>query len=92
LRHLGVLVKTVTALDVLSGGRLARHRLWSLRRGSAGPRDSLPPQKERFEMLEETVQMALRRGATSTPLRGSTTGSSDRSTFRRASPGLIRRL
>jgi hypothetical protein len=43
-------------------------------------------------MLEETVQMALRRGATSTPLRGSTTGSSDRSTFRRASPGLIRRL
>jgi alkanesulfonate monooxygenase SsuD/methylene tetrahydromethanopterin reductase-like flavin-dependent oxidoreductase (luciferase family) len=60
-RHPAVLAKTVTTLDVLSGGRA-----W-LGIGSGhyeeetqGLGISFPPQKERFEMLEETVQIAMR--------------------------------
>lgn len=60
-RHPGLLVKTVTTLDVLSGGRA-----W-LGMGSghyeeeaSGLGIPFPPQKQRFEMLEETVQIALR--------------------------------
>jgi F420-dependent oxidoreductase-like protein len=60
-RHPGVLAKTVTTLDLLSGGRAA------LGVGSGHYEEEalglgvpFPPQKERFEMLEETVQIALR--------------------------------
>jgi F420-dependent oxidoreductase-like protein len=60
-RHPSLLVKTVTTLDVLSGGRA-----W-LGVGSGHYEEEtrslgipFPPQKERFEMLEETVQIALR--------------------------------
>jgi alkanesulfonate monooxygenase SsuD/methylene tetrahydromethanopterin reductase-like flavin-dependent oxidoreductase (luciferase family) len=60
-RYPAILVKAVTTLDVLSGGRA-----W-LGIGSGhyeeetrGLGISFPPQKERFEMLEETVQIALR--------------------------------
>ncbi len=60
-RHPAVLVKTVTTLDVLSGGRAC----FGVGSGhyaeeTLGLGISFPPQKERFEMLEETVQIALR--------------------------------
>jgi F420-dependent oxidoreductase-like protein len=60
-RHPAVLVKTVTTLDVLSGGRAAlgvgSGHYEEETRGLGIP---FPPQKERFEMLEETAQIALR--------------------------------
>jgi F420-dependent oxidoreductase-like protein len=58
-RHPGILVKTVTTLDVLSGGRayLGIGAAWNEReaRGLGIP---FPPIKERFERLEETLQIA----------------------------------
>jgi F420-dependent oxidoreductase-like protein len=60
-RHPAVLVKTVTTLDVLSGGRAAlgigSGHYEEETRGLGIP---FPPQRERFEMLEEAVQIALR--------------------------------
>ena len=60
-RHPAVLVKAVTTLDVLSGGRAAlgvgSGHYEEETRGLGIP---FPPQRERFEMLEETVQIALR--------------------------------
>jgi F420-dependent oxidoreductase-like protein len=60
-RHPAMLVKTVTTLDVLSGGRawlgVGSGHYEEETRGLGIP---FPPQKERFEMLEETVQVALR--------------------------------
>ena len=60
-RHPAVLVKSVTTLDVLSGGRAG----FGVGSGHypeemAGLGIPFPPQKERFEMLEETLQIALR--------------------------------
>ncbi|XAS76969.1 LLM class F420-dependent oxidoreductase [Dermatophilaceae bacterium Sec6.4] len=59
-RHPGLLVKTVTTLDVLSSGRamLGIGAAWNEQehRGLGVP---FPPLKERFERLEETVQIAL---------------------------------
>lgn len=56
----GILVKTVTSLDVLSGGRayFGVGAAWNEEehRGLGVP---FPPIKERFEMLEETLQIAL---------------------------------
>ncbi len=59
-RHPGVLVKTVTALDVLSGGRayLGIGAAWNDQE-AAGLGIPFPPLKERFERLEETLQIAL---------------------------------
>jgi F420-dependent oxidoreductase-like protein len=58
-RHPGILIKTVTTLDVLSGGRayLGLGAAWNEReaRGLGVP---FPPLKERFERLEETLQIA----------------------------------
>ena len=58
-RHPGVLVKTMTTIDVLSGGRsyLGIGAGWFERehRGLGVP---FPPVKERFERLEETLQIA----------------------------------
>jgi F420-dependent oxidoreductase-like protein len=58
-RHPGILVKTVTTLDVLSGGRayFGIGAAWNEReaRGLGVP---FPPVKERFERLEETLQIA----------------------------------
>ena len=60
-RHPGVLVKTVSTLDVLSGGRAAlgigAGHYEEETRGLGIP---FPPLKTRFEMLDETVQIALR--------------------------------
>ncbi len=60
-RHPGVLAKTVTTLDVLSGGRawLGIGAAWNEEehRGLGIP---FPPLAERFERLEETVQICLR--------------------------------
>ena len=60
-RHPGMLVKTVTTLDVLSGGRawlgIGSGHYEEETRGLGIP---FPPQRERFEMLEETAQIALR--------------------------------
>jgi F420-dependent oxidoreductase-like protein len=59
-RHPGILVKTATTLDVLSGGRayLGIGAAWNEdeHRGLGVP---FPPLAERFERLEETVQIAL---------------------------------
>jgi F420-dependent oxidoreductase-like protein len=58
-RHPGILIKTVTTLDVLSGGRayLGIGAAWNEReaRGLGVP---FPAIKERFERLEETLQIA----------------------------------
>jgi F420-dependent oxidoreductase-like protein len=58
-RHPGILVKTVTTLDVLSGGRA-----W-LGAGAGYQQDEardlglpLPPPRERFEHLEDTIRLA----------------------------------
>jgi F420-dependent oxidoreductase-like protein len=60
-RHPGVLAKTVTTLDVLSGGRawLGIGAAWNEdeARGLGIP---FPPIAERFERLEETIQVCLR--------------------------------
>src|SRR5437588_6716510 len=59
-RHPGVLAKTVTTLDVLSGGRawLGIGAGWNEEeaRGLGIP---FPPLKDRFEQLEETLQICL---------------------------------
>lgn len=59
-RHPGLLAKTVTTLDVLSGGRaqLGIGAAWYERehRGLGVP---FPPVAERFERLEETLQICL---------------------------------
>jgi F420-dependent oxidoreductase-like protein len=59
-RHPGILVKTATTLDVLSHGRayLGIGAAWNEQehRGLGVP---FPPLKERFERLEETLQIAL---------------------------------
>jgi F420-dependent oxidoreductase-like protein len=58
-RHPGILIKQVTTLDVLSGGRawLGIGAAWFERehRGLGVP---FPPLKERFERLEEVLQIA----------------------------------
>lgn len=58
-RHPGILVKTITTLDVLSGGRayLGIGAAWN-EREAVGLGVPFPPTKERFERLEETLQIA----------------------------------
>src|SRR5262245_27911146 len=57
-RHPGVLAKTVTTLDVLSGGRawLGIGAAWN-QEESVGLGIPFPPVAERFERLEETLQI-----------------------------------
>jgi F420-dependent oxidoreductase-like protein len=59
-RHPGLLAKTVTSLDVLSGGRayFGVGAAW-YEREATGLGVPFPPLKERFERLEETLQIAL---------------------------------
>jgi F420-dependent oxidoreductase-like protein len=58
-RHPGILVKTVTTLDVLSGGRawLGIGAAWN-EDESRGLGVPFPPVAERFERLEETLRIA----------------------------------
>lgn len=58
-RHPGLLIKTVSTLDVLSGGRayLGIGAGW-YEREAVGLGLPFPPLKERFERLEETLQIA----------------------------------
>jgi F420-dependent oxidoreductase-like protein len=58
-RYPGILIKTVTTLDVLSGGRayLGMGAAWN-EREAHGLGVPFPPIKERFEKLEETLQIA----------------------------------
>ncbi len=58
-RHPGVLVKTATTLDVLSGGRayFGIGAAW-FEREHLGLGVPFPPMKERFERLEETLRIA----------------------------------
>ena len=58
-RHPGILVKTVTTLDVLSGGRayLGIGAAWN-EREAKGLGVPFPPISERFERLEEALQIA----------------------------------
>ena len=60
-RHPGVLIKQVTTLDVLSGGRawLGIGAGWN-ERESKGLGVPFPSLKDRFERLEETLQIAHR--------------------------------
>lgn len=60
-RHPGILVKTVTTLDVLSGGRawLGVGAAWN-EEESRGLGVRFPPTAERFERLEETLRIAHR--------------------------------
>jgi F420-dependent oxidoreductase-like protein len=60
-RHPGVLLKTVTTLDVLSGGRawLGIGAGWN-EEESRGLGVPFPSMRERFERLEETLQIAHR--------------------------------
>jgi F420-dependent oxidoreductase-like protein len=71
-RHPGILAKTVTTLDVLSGGRawLGIGAAWN-EEESRGLGIPFPPVAERFERLEETLQICLQmwRGY-QTPYRG----------------------
>jgi F420-dependent oxidoreductase-like protein len=59
-RHPGLLAKTITTLDVLSGGRaeLGLGAAWYERehRGLGVP---FPPLRERYERLEETIQICF---------------------------------
>jgi len=59
-RHPGVLIKTVTTLDVLSGGRamLGIGAAWN-EEESKGLGLLFPPTAERFERLEEALQICL---------------------------------
>jgi F420-dependent oxidoreductase-like protein len=59
-RHPGILIKTVTTLDVLSGGRayFGIGAAW-FEREHVGLGVPFPPVKERFERLEETLRIAL---------------------------------
>jgi F420-dependent oxidoreductase-like protein len=71
-RHPGILAKIVTTLDVLSGGRawLGIGAAWNEEeaRGLGIP---FPPVAERFERLEETLQICLQMWAgDETPYRG----------------------
>jgi F420-dependent oxidoreductase-like protein len=58
-RHPGILVKTVTTLDVLSGGRayLGIGAAWN-EREAKGLGVPFPPMAERFQRLEEALQIA----------------------------------
>ncbi len=58
-RHPGILLKTATTLDVLSGGRayLGIGAGW-FEREALGLGVPFPPLKERFERLEETLRLA----------------------------------
>ncbi|GAA4170495.1 LLM class F420-dependent oxidoreductase [Phytohabitans flavus] len=60
-RHPGILVKTVTTLDVLSGGRawFGVGAAWNAEE-SAGLGVPFPPVAARFEQLEETLRIAKR--------------------------------
>ena len=59
-RHPGLLAKTITTLDVLSGGRasLGLGAAW-YEREHAGLGVPFPPLGERFERLEETLQICM---------------------------------
>ena len=59
-RHPGILAKIVTTLDVLSGGRawLGIGAAWN-EEESRGLGIPFPPVAERFERLEETLQICL---------------------------------
>ena len=59
-RHPGILAKIITTLDVLSGGRawLGIGAAWN-EEESRGLGIPFPPVAERFERLEETLQICL---------------------------------
>lgn len=67
-RHPGVLVKTATTLDVLSGGRtwLAVGAAW-YQREADGLGIPFPPLGQRFRLLEDTVRLARHMGANVQP-------------------------
>jgi alkanesulfonate monooxygenase SsuD/methylene tetrahydromethanopterin reductase-like flavin-dependent oxidoreductase (luciferase family) len=62
-RHPGLLAKIVASLDVLSAGRavLGVGPAW-YEREHRGPGVPFPPLAERFERLEETLQICLQMG------------------------------
>ena len=89
----GLLAKMVTTLDVLSGGRamLGLGAAWNDAE-SRGLGLLFPPIAERFERLEETLQICLQMwSGRDAAYEGGTTGSSARSTRRRRSQARTRR-
>ena len=78
-REPGLLAKAVTTLDVLSGGRagLGIGAAWN-EEESRGFGLPFPPTAERFERLEEALQICLQMcAATRRRTKASTTGSPD---------------
>ena len=83
-RHPGLLAKTVTTLDVLSGGRgiLGIGAAWN-EEEHLGLGVPYPPLAERFERLEETLQICRQMfDGDESRMPGRTTSCSDRSTRR----------
>ena len=70
-RHPGLLAKTVTTLDVLSGGRaeLGIGAAW-YEREHLGLGVPFPPTAERFERLEEALQICLQMWSADEPQSG----------------------
>ena len=64
-RHPGILIKTITSLDVLSGGRFwfGIGAAW-YEREHLGLGVRFPPLRERFERLEECLQIAMQMWST----------------------------
>ena len=92
-RHPGLLVKTVTTLDVLSGGRayFGVGAGW-FEREALGLGVPFPPLKERFERLEEALQITRQMwSAGGWPLQGQTLPAGrDACAIRNRSPSRIR--
>src|SRR5688572_18633368 len=92
-REPGLLLKSATTVDVLSGGRtyLGMGAGW-YEREARGLGLNFPPRRERFERLEETLRLAHHAWRDDhSPFEGATIGSPSPSSGRSRWPRRIRR-